>query len=207
MTITRTEARGAQLLAENVNYIITHPECWNQRLWHCGTSHCIAGLAQIRTGSPVVDGPGNAATLYDLTPAQADWLFDTCRTLTELWQFATAHLGGYDRDDRDRAGYSRAGRDRAGYNRAGRDRDGYDRDGYDRDGYNRDGRDRDGRDRAGYDRAGYYRDGYDRAGYDRVGYCRDGYDRAGYDRAGYNRRALDRNGNRMPLIQIRDGDE
>ena len=180
MTITRTEARGAQLLAENVNYIITHPECWNQRVWHCGTSHCIAGLAQIRTGSPVVDGPGNAATLYDLTPAQADWLFDTCRTLTELWQFAIAHLGGYDRDDRDRAGYNRAGYDRAGYNRDGRDRDGYDR--------------------AGYNRDGYDRDGYDRAGYNRAVRDRAGRDRAGYDRDGYNRDGRDRDGKPLPLI-------
>lgn len=35
-------------LREIVDYIEKHPEHWDQSTWHCDTSHCVAGFAQIR---------------------------------------------------------------------------------------------------------------------------------------------------------------
>ena len=139
MTITTIDLRGASLLADNVNYILQHPECWDQSQWHCGTTHCIAGLAQVRTGSPVVDGEGDAAELYKLSAGDAAWLFASHRSLSEIHAFAAALTRGemyFDRDGYDRDGYNRTGYDRTGYDRDGY---GYDRDGYDRTGYDRTG--------------------------------------------------------------------
>jgi hypothetical protein len=117
-----------------LDQIEAHPETWNQSFWHCGTTHCFAGWAQILSGKPADDGTvrRDARIYLDLSLIEADYLFAPQRTLDDL-------RDGYNRD---------------GYNRAGLDRDGYNRAGYNRDGYNRDGLDRDGLDRAGYDRDG-----------------------------------------------------
>jgi hypothetical protein len=136
------------------------PSCWKQSSWHCGTSHCYGGWAQIESGKPANDSTarGDAREWLDLNRYEAEYAFAGNRTLAELKALPERfNLAGYDR---------------AGYNRDGYDRDGRDRAGYDRDGFDRYGLDRDGRDRAGYDL-----DGRDRAGYDRAGYDRDGLDK------------------------------
>lgn len=30
-----------------LQWIEAHPEHWNQEVWHCGTSHCFAGIAEM----------------------------------------------------------------------------------------------------------------------------------------------------------------
>lgn len=98
-----------------LDQITAHPETWNQTQWHCGTTHCFAGWAQVLSGQPAnKDTARRDARIYlDLSYQEADYLFAAHRSLNDL------------RDAYDGAGY-----DRDGYNRAGYDRDGYDRDGF-----------------------------------------------------------------------------
>jgi hypothetical protein len=134
-----------------VDRIEANPACWKQSSWHCGTSHCLAGHAQIDSGA----NPDNntvrrdARMWLDLSLSEANYLFAGTRTIED---FKAALTDSYDRAGYDRDVYDRAGYDRDGYNRAGYDRDGYNRAGYDRDVY----------DRAGYDRDGYDRDDLDK---------------------------------------------
>lgn len=41
---------NAALLRSTLDYIKTHPEQWNQKTWHCGTTACFAGHAAILAG-------------------------------------------------------------------------------------------------------------------------------------------------------------
>jgi hypothetical protein len=180
-----TPLRGKALMVAVVNQILDKPACWNQSAWHCGTSHCFGGWAQVLGGKPAdeMTVQKDAREMLELDAGEAEWLFAGYRLLPELHGFVAAKLAGEDY-----------------WSRAGYNRDGYNRDGYNRDGYNRAGYDRAGYDRAGYDRAGYNRAGYNRAGYDRDGYNRDGYDRDGYDRDGYNR-----DGSKLPRLVSVEG--
>lgn len=150
-----TQLRGPALLATAVNHILAHPETWDQRHWHCNSTHCIAGHCELLgTGKQSSEAGRVSRRLLGISARDANWLFAGDRSLQEIYGYAKVWLEGVDE-----AGYNRDGYNRAGYDRAGYSRDGYDRDGYDRAGYNH----------AGYDRDGYSRDGYDRAGYDRAG--------------------------------------
>ena len=140
-----------------LDQIEQHPDTWDQSQWHCGSTHCFAGWAQLLSGMPANDETTrrDARIYLDISIHEADYFFSPHRTISELRDGYTR--AGYDRDGYDRAGYTRDGLDRAGYNRAG-----YDRAGYDWAGYNRDGLDRAGYNRAGYNLAGYDRDGLDK---------------------------------------------
>jgi hypothetical protein len=174
-----TKLTGEKLLKTAINKILEQPEKWDQSAWHspCGTKHCIAGWCQILSGNAKLEfsARGDSIKALGISQEEADYLFDSKRTISEIYKFAESFS------------LNSAGYNRAGYNRDGYDRDGYDRDGYDRAGYDRAGYDRAGYNRDGYDLAGYDLTGYDRDGHNRAGYNRDGYDRAGYNRAGYNR--------------------
>ena len=138
--------RGKELMRAVVNQILEHRETWDQCVWHsaCGTSHCVAGWCQILGGREAKDesAQNDAMECLGISSLDAAWLFGSCRTLPEIYDFAKWFLSG--EAGYDRYGYDRYGYDRYGYNRAGYDRYGYDRYGYDRYGYNR----------AGYNRAG-----------------------------------------------------
>jgi len=101
--------------------IKAHPETWNQAKWHCGTTHCFAGHAQILAGHE----PDVGTVIYDamkflgISSIDEGWLFYSYRTLSDFEVF----LATYDQ-------YTE------GYDKDGFDRDGYDKDGFDRDGYN-----------------------------------------------------------------------
>jgi len=172
-----------QLLADVINQIITHPETHNQSIWHCGTSHCVAGWTQVLGHGPRDQYPANvmedAADLLGLSLEDADYLFSAELTISSVYRRASQLITG--------TGGGRYEYDQYGYNYSGRDRDGYNRDGRDRDGYDRDGYDCSSRDRRGYDRDGYDRDAY----------CRDGRDREGRDLDG-----RDQDGNSLPLIVV-----
>ena len=159
-----------------LDQIEQHPDTWDQSQWHCGSTHCFAGWAQLLSGKTSNEETTrrDARIYLDISIHEADYFFDARRTLEEL-----------------KDGYTRAGLDLDGYDRAGLNLAGYDRAGYDRAGYNRAGYDWYGYNRAGLNLAGYDRDGYDRYGYDRYGYNRAGLDWAGYNRAGYDRDGLD----------------
>ena len=98
-----------------LDQITQHPETWNQARWHCGSSHCLAGWAKVLSGKPANDDTvrRDARIYLDLSLSEAEWLFATHRTLSDLTDY---DLDGYDL---------------CGYNRAGYNCDGYDRDGLD----------------------------------------------------------------------------
>ena len=103
-----------------LDQITAHPETWDQTQWHCGTTHCFAGWAQLLSGHPAKDATvrRHARMYLDLSFEEANWLFSTEITLAELQGFRN---GDHEAD------YSRAGYDRDGLDRAGYDRDGLDR--------------------------------------------------------------------------------
>jgi hypothetical protein len=37
-----------ELLKSTLKLIKENPEHWNQEEWHCGTSHCFAGLVELQ---------------------------------------------------------------------------------------------------------------------------------------------------------------
>ncbi len=165
-----TELRGPELARAVMNHILAHPESWNQRHWHCGTSHCFGGFCQIKGGrEQTAEAGSDAQELLGIGYWDARWLFESSRTLYELYSWTKAFIEGYAEDGFDSAGFDSAGFDRAGYDSAGYDSAGYDSAGFDR---------------AGYDSAGFDSAGFDRAGYDSAGYDSAGYDSAGFDRAG-----------------------
>ncbi len=38
---------NVELLQKTLDTIKANPQHWNQRYWHCGTSHCFAGFAEL----------------------------------------------------------------------------------------------------------------------------------------------------------------
>jgi hypothetical protein len=126
--------------------IEANPACWRQDAWHCDSSHCFAGWAQILSGKRAdsYTTRRDARIFLDLSAVDADYFFAAHRTLEDF-------RAGYDRDGYDCYGY-RDGYDCYGYNRFGYNPDGYNRAGYDRFGYDLDGYDLDGLDLDGLDR-------------------------------------------------------
>jgi len=126
--------------------ITSCPDEWDQWVWHCGTTHCFAGWAQILSGKPADRDTvrRDARVFLDLSSIEANYLFEAARTLRDFNNYDRIVYDGdgYDRTGYDRIGYDRDGRDRTGRDRTGRDINGYDRYGYDRIGYDCDGLDR-----------------------------------------------------------------
>lgn len=93
-----------------LDQITQHPETWDQYTWHCGTTHCFAGWAQILSGQPACETTvrRDARIYLDLNLTEANYLFSRHRTLTDL----TNALAGYDRDGYNRDGYDCDGLDR-----------------------------------------------------------------------------------------------
>ena len=46
-TLELTMAVNVELLQKTLDTIKANPKHWNQRYWHCGTSHCLAGFAEL----------------------------------------------------------------------------------------------------------------------------------------------------------------
>ena len=199
---------NAERLQRVLTYIEQHPEEWKQSEWHCGSSHCFCGMAQILAGHPANGGKlcAQAREWLDLSRCEFDRLAYVSNTLEDLRRIVGGLVAGYDGNGYDGNGYDRDGRDRDGRDRDGCDRAGRDRYGcygysYDRDGYNRAGYDRDGYDRAGYNRDGYNRDGCDRRNCDRNGYLGDFFSRRyRFDRDGYDDDGLDINNKSRPAV-------
>jgi|GEM_PF-6564746 len=87
--------RGNELLRAVVNQILAHPETWDQSDYHseCGTTHCVAGWAQVLGGLPATGAAYfDAKRLLGLTKTEADQLFDPKTKLREIYDFAFMKL-------------------------------------------------------------------------------------------------------------------
>jgi len=111
-TGNETMTLNKQLLADVVNHIITHPETHNQERYHCGTSHCFAGLTQVLAHGPMDQYP------YDVME-DAYYLFASERTVSEIHRRVSQLITEYACGDYDKRGY-----DDSGYDQYGRDRNG-----------------------------------------------------------------------------------
>ena len=68
-----------------IQQIESHPETWDQTLWHCGTTRCYGGWAAVLCGAswnPCVIK--SAISSLNLTERQANYAFGSARTLEEL---------------------------------------------------------------------------------------------------------------------------
>lgn len=87
-----------ELFKEIVDFIKANPQHWNQRTWHCGTSHCVAGFIEQRVNGRSFCSEATAVRpemvhwqtfavgrdTLGLSTKKANWLFDPKRTLAEL---------------------------------------------------------------------------------------------------------------------------
>lgn len=91
-------AVNIELLDKALKIIREHPEHWNQRHWHCGTSHCLAGHVQIIVqGFPYDIEEGNVNNHWDayydardslaIDKHSADVLFNAHNTLDDLLRY------------------------------------------------------------------------------------------------------------------------
>lgn len=176
-----------------IDKIESDPACWDQSLWHCKTTHCFFGLAQIMSGRPVNNESvrRDARIFLGMNLLEANYFASTRRTLQEFKDAISNRDGSvwdeFDRKGFDHTGFNRMGFDQEGFNRGGFNRGGFNRMGFDWDGFNREGFNWAGFDREGYDREGFDRDGFNRGGFNRAGFNQEGYDQEGFDMDGLNR--------------------
>ncbi|MDE2000043.1 MAG: hypothetical protein KGI52_14085, partial [Burkholderiales bacterium] len=78
--------RNIERIRAILEHLEAHRETWYQARWHCGTTHCFAGHAQIAAGKAPDDdtASADAREWLSLTRAEADWYFSPNRTLSEL---------------------------------------------------------------------------------------------------------------------------
>lgn len=88
--------RGVRLLHAAVKQIVEHPETWNQKVYHCGSKHCVAGWCQI-FGKGEEDGSAfyDAMVLAQIGHYHATWLFAPERTLDEIVHFTNTMILGH----------------------------------------------------------------------------------------------------------------
>ena len=140
--------RFPQLQIANLKAVLQqiedHPETWNQGGWHCNTSHCVGGWAQVMSGKEedsdyVVI---HARKWLSLSETEAKYLFNAYRTLDQIRTFVKQAEDCVNGNEFPYYGYDRNGRDKNGLNRQGIDIDGYDIHGYDSDGLDRNNQER-----------------------------------------------------------------
>jgi hypothetical protein len=84
--------------------IDANPDFWHQEKWHCDTSHCLGGLAQLDAGldEHASLARQQARVHLGFTRAEADYYFAPERTLEELKAaLEPLHAAGFDRDGFD----------------------------------------------------------------------------------------------------------
>jgi hypothetical protein len=86
-------AINVELINQTKDWMNAHPEHHDQMLWHCGTSHCFFGIAEMlsKGKSPSECFLGNSDNTYEfsksalgLTEAQACYLCSKQRTIDEI---------------------------------------------------------------------------------------------------------------------------
>ena len=108
----KTTTVNVELLQKTLDAIKANPQHWNQQSWHCGTSHCFAGLAElIANDLPVetsfdeierlkitrklgMSTPIEAGRLLGISDEDGDVLFYGYNTLKQLERMV-AHLIEY----------------------------------------------------------------------------------------------------------------
>ena len=59
-----------KVLKEILKFIIQHPEHWDQEIWHCGSSHCVAGFIELhqlrKPWETFVVFTDDTANIYDI---------------------------------------------------------------------------------------------------------------------------------------------
>ena len=143
-------------LQKVIDVIEDNPHSWNQKQWHCGTTHCFAGHAQILSGKKEdeITVRTDARIFLDMNFHKFNWVVSSIRTLEDFKSLLND-------TDFDIEGFNIDGFDIDGFNCYGYARDGYDCNDHCLPGYNSDGYNSDGVDRAGFDRDGFDLDGLD----------------------------------------------
>ena len=95
-------AVNIELLQKTLDTIKANPEHWNQEQWHCGTSHCFAGFAELIANNLSIEMSceqvralrlngkledricSYAEKLLGITDDDSDVLFDPYNTLEQL---------------------------------------------------------------------------------------------------------------------------
>lgn len=88
--------KNSALAYQTLDHIKAHPEEWNQGVWHCGTSHCFAGLVEVFTTGEDVSSESTwdvAEQALGLTTAEAVLLFDAYNTLADLEETVDSLFG------------------------------------------------------------------------------------------------------------------
>lgn len=148
-----------------INKIESDPMSWDQKGWHCETTHCFAGHAQILSNKPINNDSArkDARVWLDLCKKEADYLFYYKRTLQDFKDFLNNDSSTSKKQYiYDSNGYNCDGYDINLHNCFGYDRDGYDINLYNSNGYDCDGYDINLYNCFGYDRYGYDCDGLDK---------------------------------------------
>ncbi len=111
------------LHARIIKEIRSNPEGWDNGKWHCKTTHCYAGFAQILSGTkPDRYSAANEARIaLGLNESESRYMFAANRTLAELERGPVYDVEGFLPDGFDVHGFSRNGYDRDGYDEGGRD--------------------------------------------------------------------------------------
>lgn len=102
-------AVNVELLQKTLDAIKANPQHWNQQFWHCGTSHCFAGFAELLANNLSVETSeeqvralklngelrcstgGYAEELLGISDEDSDVLFYGYNTLEQLERMV-AHL-------------------------------------------------------------------------------------------------------------------
>jgi hypothetical protein len=79
-----------KLLRKIVKHIKANPDTWRQSAWHCGTSHCVAGFAELDAagyslGSAAFNSKLDAKRWWDKPSSGSAWY-----TRTRFWRFIQA---------------------------------------------------------------------------------------------------------------------
>lgn len=93
IAIKTDKLRGVALLRAAIDFILAHPESWDQTIiWHssCGTRHCLFGICQIIAGlEPNHDNCfQEVRELLNLSVPDAAWLCAPNRTIGQIRWFA-----------------------------------------------------------------------------------------------------------------------
>lgn len=54
-----------ELLRETLQTIKANPQHWNQANWHCGTSHCFAGIVECKLRNHPLDNPVKSSWIIE----------------------------------------------------------------------------------------------------------------------------------------------
>lgn len=93
-TKTKKPLRGKALVAATMNQILKHPKTWRQSAWHCGSSHCFAGWAQILGGLPAMEAGIESAfeELVGLTEEESYQFWNISNSLRRLYALSEAFI-------------------------------------------------------------------------------------------------------------------